>query len=264
MDVVDGVATIRLDHPPVNALDVELLDAIVATMGHLDGPVVVTGAGKCFSAGVDLQAIVDGGSEYTDRFITSLSAALLAVFDHPAPVVAAVNGHAIAGGCVLAMAADVRLMSAGTIGITELAVGVPFPMAALEICRYAMGTSVTRAALQADTIGVAAASARGWIYEVVAPADLIPRAIAVARELRQHAPTAYAATKESCTDRLARRSTPAQKPTRRCAPVGCRTTRAPASPRLSRCLHATDGRATHARGYSRPTRPVTPVAENAR
>ncbi|HEY5842462.1 MAG TPA: enoyl-CoA hydratase/isomerase family protein, partial [Mycobacterium sp.] len=192
VDVVDGVATIRLDHPPVNALDIELLDAIVATMGHLAGPVVVTGAGKCFSAGVDLQAIVDGGSEYTDRFITSLSAALLAVFDHPAPVVAAVNGHAIAGGCVFAMAADVRLMSAGTIGITELAVGVPFPMAALEICRYAMGTSVTRAALQADTIDVAAASARGWIDEVVAPADLIPRAIAVARELRQHAPTAYA------------------------------------------------------------------------
>jgi enoyl-CoA hydratase/carnithine racemase len=59
--------------PPVNALDLELLDAIVATMGHLAGPVVVTGAGKCFSAGVDLRAIVDGGSEYTDRFITSLS-----------------------------------------------------------------------------------------------------------------------------------------------------------------------------------------------
>jgi enoyl-CoA hydratase len=196
VDLVDGVTTLRLDHPPVNAIDLELLDAIVATMGHLDGPVVITGAGRCFSAGVDLRAISDGGSEYTDRFITSLSPALLAVFDHPAPVVAAVNGHAIAGGCVFAMAADVRLMSAGTIGITELAVGVPFPMAALEICRYAMGTSTTRAALQADTIDVDSASARGWIDEVVAPADLFPRAIAVARELGQHSPTAYAATKE--------------------------------------------------------------------
>lgn len=196
VDLVDGVTTLRLDHPPVNALDLELLDAIVATMGHLDGPVVITGAGRCFSAGVDLRAISDGGSEYTDRFITSLSPALLAVFDHPAPVVAAVNGHAIAGGCVFAMAADVRLMSAGTIGITELAVGVPFPMAALEICRYAMGTSTTRAALQADTIDVDSASARGWIDEVVAPGDLFPRAIAVARKLGQHSPTAYAATKE--------------------------------------------------------------------
>ena len=52
-------------------------------MGHLDGPVVVTGAGKCFSAGVDLRAIVDGGAEYADRFITSLSAAFLAVSTTP-------------------------------------------------------------------------------------------------------------------------------------------------------------------------------------
>src|SRR6476660_2802260 len=100
VDVVDGVATVRVDHPPVNALDIELLDAVVATMGHFDGPVVVTG--------VDLRAIVDGGSEYTDRFLTSLSAVFLAVLDHPAPVVAAGNGHAIAGGGVFAMAADVH------------------------------------------------------------------------------------------------------------------------------------------------------------
>jgi enoyl-CoA hydratase len=196
VDVVDGVTTVRFDHPPVNALDLELLDAIIATMRQVHGPVVLTGAGKCFSAGVDLRAILDGGSEYTERFITSLSAAFLAVFDHPAPLVAAVNGHAIAGGCVFAMAADVRLMSAGTIGITELAVGVPFPMAALEICRYSMGTSATRAALNANTIDVDSASARGWIDEVVPADHLVTRAIAVARELGQHSATAYAATKE--------------------------------------------------------------------
>jgi enoyl-CoA hydratase len=196
VDVLDGVTTVRLDHPPVNALDLELLDEIVVTMRGVDGPVVITGAGKCFSAGVDLRAIVDGGVEYTERFLTSLSAAFLAVFDHPAPVVAAINGHAIAGGCVLAMAADMRLMSAGTIGLTELAVGVPFPVAALEICRYAMGTSAARAALQAAAIDVAAALARGWIDEVVAPSDLIPQAISFAQGLGQHSATAYAATKE--------------------------------------------------------------------
>ena len=60
-----------------------------------------------------------GGPEYIDRFLTSLSAAFLAVFDHPAPVVGAVNGHAIAGGCVFAMATDMRLMSGGTIGVAR-------------------------------------------------------------------------------------------------------------------------------------------------
>jgi enoyl-CoA hydratase len=128
--------------------------------------------------------------------MTSLSAAFLAVFDHPAPVVAAINGHAIAGGCVFAMAADIRLMSAGTIGLTELAVGAMFPMAALEICRYAMGASVTPATLQAQTIDVASAAALGWLDEVVTPGELLPRAIALARELSGFAPAAYAITKE--------------------------------------------------------------------
>ncbi len=103
-------------------------------------------------------------------------------------MVAAINGHAIAGGCVLAMAADFRLMSAGLIGLSEVAVGVPFPVAALEICRYAMGPSVTRAVLQADNVDVADCSAeRGWIDEVVAPDDLLSRAVEIARALGQHA-----------------------------------------------------------------------------
>jgi enoyl-CoA hydratase len=196
VEVVDRVSLVRFDHPPVNALDLDLLDDVVVTMRGLDGPVVITGAGRCFSAGVDLPAIVDGGAEYTDRFMTSLSAAFLAVFDHPAPVVAAINGHAIAGGCVFAMAADIRLMSAGTIGLTELAVGGMFPMSALEICRYAMGTSATQAALGAGTVDVSAAAALGWVDEVVAADELLPRATTLARELAEYAPAAYEMTKQ--------------------------------------------------------------------
>jgi enoyl-CoA hydratase len=194
-EVVDGVTIVRFDQPPVNALDSGLLDAIIASMRNVEGPVVITGAGRCFSAGVDLRAIVDGGAEYAERFVTALSEAFLAIFDHPAPVIAAINGHAIAGGCVLAMCADIRLMSGGTIGLTELSVGVPFPVAALEICRFAMGTSVTRAALQAKTIDADTALAQGWVDAVVSTDELMAQAIATARELGQYSPSAYAATK---------------------------------------------------------------------
>lgn len=194
-EVTDGVTIVRFDNPPVNALDLDLLEVITASIRNVEGPVVITGAGRCFSAGVDLRALVDGGAEYAARFITALSEAFLAVFDHPAPVIAAINGHAIAGGCVFAMCADVRLMSAGTIGLTELAVGVPFPVAALEICRFAMGTSVTRAALRASTIDAHTALARGWIDAIVGNDELISQAIATAGELGQFAPSAYAATK---------------------------------------------------------------------
>lgn len=196
VDVADGVTTVRLNHPPVNALDLVLLESVVAAMRRIEGPAVITGAGKCFSAGVDLRSVIDDGSDYVDRFLVTLSEAFLAVFDHPAPVVAAINGHAVAGGCVFAMCADIRLMSAGTIGLTELAVGVPFPVAALEICRYAMGTSVARAALQPATVDCDTASARRWVDAVVPQGDLIHRALAIGRELGRHSPSAYAATKE--------------------------------------------------------------------
>jgi enoyl-CoA hydratase len=196
VEVVDGVTTVRIDHPPVNAFDLGLVDDAVATVRGIEGPIVLTGAGTCFSAGVDLRAIIDGGADYTDRFLAAVSAAFLAVFDHPAPVVAAINGHAIAGGCVLAMAADVRLMSSGLIGLSEVAVGVPFPVAALEVCRYAMGPSVTGAVLRADNVDIRTAAERGWIDEVVAPDDLLARAVETARALGQHPSTAYAAMKE--------------------------------------------------------------------
>ena len=196
LQLVDGVSMVRFDHPPVNALDLDLLDDLIVTMRGVDGPMVLTGTGRCFSAGVDLRAVTDGGAEYIDRFLTALSTAFLAVFDHPAPVVAAINGHAIAGGCVFAMAADIRLMSAGTIGLTELAVGAMFPMSALEICRYAMGPSVTPATLQAQTIDVSTAAAFGWVDEVVTAEELVPRSIALARELSEFSPAAYAMTKQ--------------------------------------------------------------------
>src|ERR1700735_4566733 len=136
-----GATVLRLKHGKVNALDTDLLRATTAATQALApaAAVVTTGHGSAFSAGVDLKRIVDGGQSYVREFLPALSETFLAVFDHPGPVVAAVNGHAIAGGCVLAAACDVRLMSAGRIGLSELSVGVPFPTVALEGLGHAGG-----------------------------------------------------------------------------------------------------------------------------
>jgi enoyl-CoA hydratase/carnithine racemase len=120
VEVVDGVSTVRFDHPPVNALDLNLLDHVVETMRGVDGPVVITGAG---------------------RFMTSLSAAFLAVFDHPAPAVAAINGHAIAG-------------------------------TSAQCFRWPH--SRHRPPWTPGTVDVATAAALGWVDEVVAPDELLP------------------------------------------------------------------------------------------
>jgi enoyl-CoA hydratase len=156
---------------------------------------VLTGSDRCFSAGVDLRAILEGGPDYTRRFLESLVAGFLAVFDYPAPVVAAVNGHALAGGCVIGMAADVRYMAGGTIGITEIAVGVPFPVSAIEICRHVMGRSATAAALGGAPVTPQEALRLGWIDATVEPNELLGVAAARARTLGTLSPDAYAFTK---------------------------------------------------------------------
>lgn len=181
----DGVAIMRLQHGKVNALDLELLLAITEAMQALDQTraVVITGSGSAFSAGVDLQRIVAGGPSYVREFLPALSDCFMAVFDHPGPVVAAVNGHAIAGGCVIAAACDVRLMSRGTIGLAELSVGVPFPPAAMEIMRYAVGPAVGHLVLTAALLDPAQAQSIGLVRSVCKADVLLDSAVALACQM---------------------------------------------------------------------------------
>jgi enoyl-CoA hydratase len=191
------VAVVRIDHGKVNALDLELLRAITETMHGLASAdaVVLTGTGRAFSAGVDLRRIVDGGPAYAEQFLPALSDAFLAVFDCPRPVVAAINGHALAGGCVLAAAADVRLMAGGTIGLTELLVGVQFPTVPLEIARYAFGPRAARLALTTEAFGVDDALRLGLVDAVTSPDHLLSEAVGRAAALAQLPAPVYAATK---------------------------------------------------------------------
>lgn len=190
------VTVLRLEHGRVNAMDAELLDALTAAVTSTDRALLIMGTGTAFSAGVDLRQILDGGPTYTADFLTALSRMFRAVFDHPRPTVAAVNGHAIAGGCVLALACDLRLMSGGRIGLAELAVGVPFPVAALEIVRHALGPRAGRVLLGADALGAEQALALGLVDELTQPGDLLPRGLGLVTELAARSPEAYRSAKE--------------------------------------------------------------------
>jgi enoyl-CoA hydratase len=208
----DGIATVTIRYGKANALDIALCEGLAKCFEDLRASdaraVVVTGQGRIFSAGVDLLQVTAGGADYVRKFLPTLHRLYDAVFFHPRPVVAAINGHAIAGGCVLACCADRRIMArgGGRMGVTELLVGVPFPALAFEIMRFA----VPRLHLPEFTFGgatydVEAALAHGWVDEV-AEADALPqRAVAAAQSLARLSPLAFAQTKKQLRQEVAER-----------------------------------------------------------
>ena len=181
------VATLRLAHGKASAMDLELCQALIEELQDAEKSdataVILTGTGSIFSAGVDLFRMTNEGSPYVERFFPALRDSLHALFTFPKPIVAAVNGHAIAGGCLLAAACDYRLMSAGNIGVPELLVGVPFPAVAIEILKFACGRDAQLLVYSGRTITPDEAKLVGLIDEVVAPDFLHTRAEHVAREL---------------------------------------------------------------------------------
>lgn len=196
----DGIAVLRIEHGKANTLDMESCNAVVEAFEHAGDAraVVLTGAGRIFSAGVDLFRVLEGGKPYIEAFVPAMCRAFERVFVHPAPVVAAANGHAIAGGCLLVAAADQRLMAQGAarIGIPELQVGVPFPPIALEIMRFATPPQHFRTIVyRAETYEPAAALALGLIDEIVDPDALLDRALATAERLASVPADTFAITK---------------------------------------------------------------------
>src|SRR5688572_17532072 len=97
----DGIRVLKLAHGKVSAIDIELGEAILAELKAAMDPdvkaVIITGSGSSFSAGVDLFRVLKDGPEYGRRFLPVLDEFLRATLTFPKPIVAAVNGHAIAG-----------------------------------------------------------------------------------------------------------------------------------------------------------------------
>jgi len=200
-DLNDRILTLKLAHKKASALDLELCDALrgaieEAATDNAVGALILTGSGTIFSAGVDLPRMIESGNKYIQPFVESLDAALRALFLFPKPAVAAVNGHAIAGGAILAFACDYRIMCRGRIGVPELLVGVPFPPLALEIVRFAIPRQHIQSMVYLGrTIEAEEARAMGIIDEFVALEDLPTRARVIASQLAGVAPGPFQITK---------------------------------------------------------------------
>jgi enoyl-CoA hydratase/carnithine racemase len=174
---------------------------------------VLTGREGCFSAGADLSAVPSYGPEQQRQMVVGISAMALGVYGLPFPVVGAITGHAIAGGLVLALCADLRVASsAGRYGLTEIKVGVPYPQAAIGVIRAELAPHAARLLAFGNQLVDAAECLRLGVFDEIVE----PRACSPVRSrwrassppfhrARTRAPnTTFAATRWSCCARRRR------------------------------------------------------------
>lgn len=205
------VAVLQMTHGKANAMDLEfcreLTTQVEACARSSAGALVITGQGKMFSAGVDLSRLLAGGAAYAREFVPAMNYAFETVFAFEKPLVVAVNGHAIAGGCILACCADYRIMAreAGRIGIPELLVGVPFPVVPLEIVRFATPPQHLQTLIYRGlTLASDEAMRYGLVDAVTDPERVLDEAIAVADGLAAVPFEAFHLTKRLLRERVIR------------------------------------------------------------
>jgi len=211
-EVADGILTVTLAHGGGNAIDQEMIDTLVDTLGDagergdVRALVVSGGAGKIFCAGFDLLFLGTMKPEGMVEFLDDFSALYTALFAFPKPVIAALNGHAIAGGMLLALCADARIAprAGARFGVNEVDLGVPLPAGCIPLLDEAMGRArAARAALSGRLYPSDEALAVGLVDELAD--EPLARARALAAELGQKPAAAFAAMKAQLRGPVAER-----------------------------------------------------------
>lgn len=199
----NGIAVVTLANPPMNAMDAPLLEKLANLFEGLAADravraAVIVAEGPAFSAGLNLKTVPGLDRLGQRRLIDALNDSFGTLYAWPKPLVAAVNGHAIAGGLILALCADWRIVADAPlqISLAEVRVGVTYPVAPLQIARAELAPSAARRLiLLGEAIDAAAAEALAIMDERVPPEILLARAVAQAERHAGLPPQAFATTK---------------------------------------------------------------------
>lgn len=205
----DAVAEIRMDRPPANALNRELTEKLLAALetARMDGAraIVLTGRPGMFSGGLDVPELLGLDRRQMESFWSLFFGLTRQLAASPVPVIAAISGHAPAGGAVLALQCDWRIGITGKfrIGLNEVQVGLPVPSTILVALEQVVGPRVARRmATRGELLSMDEALAVGLLDELVAPEQLLATALTRASELLALPPVAMNTTRLATKSRL--------------------------------------------------------------
>jgi enoyl-CoA hydratase len=197
----DGIAVVTIDRPPANAMDPALLTAGLAALDELrtmePRAVVLTGTGAFFSGGADLRVVPTLDADVVGQMARDINALFAGWYLFPHPVVCAVNGHAVAGGLVLALCGDHRVVGrSGRFGLTEVKVGIPYPSMAMAIVQAELDPpDARRLVLRGELFDAEAALGLRLFDEQVDDDRVLARSLEVAEELAALPPRTFAVVK---------------------------------------------------------------------
>ena len=201
--ISDGIATITLQRGKVNALNEQLVDELHHRLERLEKDsavrsVIFTGRGKFFSFGLDIPELYDYSRESFAEFLRKFTGLYTRLFVFPKPVIAAINGHAIAGGCMLASACDFRLMVTGKakISLNEITFGSSVFAGSVEMLKYVVGSRNAEHVLYSGAMFTAEEAAGfGLVDKVVTEETLESEARKIAVEMAGKSPDAFRSVK---------------------------------------------------------------------
>jgi Delta3-Delta2-enoyl-CoA isomerase len=192
-----NIATVTISRGKVNAINREVVADLSRRFTELEADpsvktIILTGSGKFFSFGFDVPEVLDWPrSDFTD-FVRSFTQLYTSIFTCAKPVIAAINGHAVAGGCMLAIACDRRIMSGDArIGLNELGFGSSVFAGSVEMLRFLTGShNATEILTSAKLYSAEEARELGLVED--AAGDLAGRVNAVASEMASKSGPAFA------------------------------------------------------------------------
>lgn len=209
LDRAEGILVITLSHGKANALTCEMVDELQQALNHAGaddrthGVVITSNVPRMFCGGFDVQEVFN----YTPDKLQRYMARFIRLFDTlrhlPKPAVAGISGHCYAGGAILALACDERIMAEGDyqFALNEVTLGVVLPVRMVQhMAGVVPGPTARLMFLEGHAWRAADALHAGLVEELVPAGNVRHRALTVARQLASRPPRAFAAHKRALVE----------------------------------------------------------------